>query len=920
MPRNPATKKGHHNNRHENGLVGPGKRVAKQKSNSQLNGQARSTLEEPISPPPTAQPPIESPSAQTTAIDIDEVVQPEETRWRKRVSESSSDSHEQKWEHTNGTVYKPYRQGNTTVKPRTSYEFSAVQMASSILRSSPAFDTVALLIVLLALPSMVLTLVQALFASLTLLPPSGGLSPVAFLSLFDVFQGTTGSPSILTMGLVDLFCFFVWIMLWTWAQNIALDLAQIQIALTLGTGSSSRTGIVNSSCFLLILVVHTIRSNGVRSYVISKIPPAALANSWLIDMVKHLPSTADFGDSPGPPSRFRSIFAIHIISQAIMAFIRRRIAGSSSATKTVRRDDGMSSLDSSAQDSVFNAASGTHETAPNVLHARESRDKLVTTKKRRRQANQVRSRQPFWAALASTKVHVLREVEHSRQQQGSLGTDTPRNEARISASITSIEPTTVDFEIGYLNGEETRTRLGAPYFFVCVNNARWHSVNIEPLRNSICDGGNPVRWVGSVSGLAPNCPYELTFCRVSTEEDNLLACVRVQTPAMGDRDQMPVASTATRAASRPLSATTTLRGSIQQAERSRDDAINKRTRVRKSQVKALAKVDRDIESQQSKLRSGGDDQRLRQKLLQAERLSQQHKEHVDSLMAQLDELDTIPEDEVAEYSDKKAAFELSSNRLAHANESLSNARSEANNDLNIAKSELSSILSRKERLVAKNSKLQSDQERITEANSHDMSERDRKAVESEEREVDLQRQEAEWKHKINVIAYEINEIRQKNEQIWRDIQVCEDSQREAFMRANGPLTPEGDLPGTNPFPSRAALNAMPPSMFVPDPHASPFQSFAKQAHMFGRPRAGTGQSVGNMGGIMEFEEPDPIPPTAGGHIFETTNFDLNDRTSSGSSRKDNHSPADVGVIGSGYVRGPQRSGGSPGPVQAVNSW
>src|SRR3954467_2124466 len=47
----------HRDTRHENGLVGPGKRVHKQKSNGHLNGHARSTETLPLPPPLPATPP-----------------------------------------------------------------------------------------------------------------------------------------------------------------------------------------------------------------------------------------------------------------------------------------------------------------------------------------------------------------------------------------------------------------------------------------------------------------------------------------------------------------------------------------------------------------------------------------------------------------------------------------------------------------------------------------------------------------------------------------------------------------------------------------------------------------------------------------------------------------------------------------------
>src|SRR5580700_11380151 len=55
--RPPGTAANQHNSKHENGIVGPGKRIQKQKSNGQLNGNSRSSEKVPSTPPLPATPP-----------------------------------------------------------------------------------------------------------------------------------------------------------------------------------------------------------------------------------------------------------------------------------------------------------------------------------------------------------------------------------------------------------------------------------------------------------------------------------------------------------------------------------------------------------------------------------------------------------------------------------------------------------------------------------------------------------------------------------------------------------------------------------------------------------------------------------------------------------------------------------------------
>lgn len=926
MPRNPAVKKGHHNNRHENGLVGPGKRVPKQKSNSQLNGIARppATPEEPLPTSPIGTCAEQQASAASTGIDLDSAFDAaaasEELRWRKRDSESSSDGNEQKWDAVNGSVQNmaPKRPDAPT-KHKSAQDLSSLQIASTILASNPAGDTISLLIVLLALPSMVLTMVQVLFASLTLVPPSGSISPASFLSLFDVFQGSVGSPSLLTMGVVDVICFAAWMCLWTWAQNFALDLAQIQIALTLGSGNAGKNGNVGTICVVLVLFLHAVRSGDLRHFLLTKLYPASvLSHPRVAPYARFLPSNSDFGFTLGPPSKVKSLFAVHIISQALMAFVRRRLAGTSSVNKTQQLKSELptnitQTLDSSSQDLVFNAASSPgQDVSLQAPPVRESNQKALTAKKRRRQANQVRSRQPFWAALASTKVHVLREVEHNKDKaQVGNGSNGSLADSDESVYITNVEPSTIQFEAAscaFLD-EDLDHKADSNYtpFYVRINNARWHSVSLEPVLDHT---GMPSKWCGSIGGLAPDCNYICSFRYVDGDDE--IASVLVRTPPLADRDQQnTVVSAPVRQSARPNSPTTTLKTSIHTAERSREDANKRRNQARKAHRNALTKLDKEIEGLQVKVKASNDDNKQKQKLRQAEAMARQHEEAVSAFNVRLDELETIPEEETSEYDNRKAAYESRTRQLSEANASLSSAKAETNSELAAIKSELTTTNTRKERLVARNAKLAAEQERLAQANIQNLSEKERKELESATRSTEQERQLDDWRRRINDMNIQLSNVRAQTQAVFHEID-------EAMAKSSlGPLTPEGEIPGT--IPRSFTYNHMQPSTFVPDPQASPFEFAKMLPRAVARPRSGTNQSTGGLSaGSADFDDYDPIPPSQRSNDFDV-GIAVNGRKNSGSSRgNNNHSPA-AGVIGSA-LRSSQQGSSSPGHMQSTNTW
>lgn len=923
MPRNPAVKKGHHNNRHENGLVGPGKRVSKQKSNGQLNGSAKSpaTPEEPLPTSPIGTCAEPQASATATGQDLegafDTAAPSEELRWRKRDSESSSDGNEQKWDAANGSAHNmASKRPDAPTKHKSAQDLSSLQIASTILASNPAGDTISLLIVLLALPSMVLTMVQVLFASLTLVPPSGSISPASFLSLFDVFQGSVGSPSLLTMGVVDVICFAAWMCLWTWAQNFALDLAQIQIALTLGSGNAGKNGNVGTICMILVFFLHAVRSGDLRHFILAKLyPTSVLSHPRVAPYAKFLPSNSDFGYTLGPPSKVKSLFAVHIISQALMAFVRRRLAGTSSSNKAQLKSDlptnTTQTLDSSSQDLVFNAAASPGEhISLQTLPARESNQKALTAKKRRRQANQVRSRQPFWAALASTKVHVLREVEHNKDKaQVATGSSGSLADSNQSVYITTVEPSTIQFEAASYLDEDVDDKSAATNtpLYVRVNNARWHSVGLEPVLDH---SGFPVKWCGSIGGLAPDCNYICSFRYVQGDEE--IASILVRTPPLADRDQTnTIVSAPARQSTRPNSPTTTLKTSIHTAERSREDANRRRNQARKSHRNALAKLDKEIEGLQVKVKASNDDNKQKQKLRQAEHLARQHEEAVSAINVRLDELETIPEEETVEYDGRKAAYEGRNRQLSQANSSLSGVKAETNGELAAVKAELTTTNTRKERLMVRNAKLAAEQERLTQANIQNLSENERKELESATRASEQDRQLDDWRRRISDMNVQLNTFRSQTQAVFREID-------EAMAKSNlGPLTPEGELPGT--LPRSFAISAMQPSTFVPDPSATPFEFARALPSVIRRPRSGTNQSAGGLStGSADFDDYDPIPPSQISNDFDI-GIAVNGRNGSGSGRGSNNQSPAAGIIG-GALRSPQRGSHSPGQIQSTNTW
>jgi hypothetical protein len=938
-------RKNQHNGRHENGLVGPGKRITKQKSNGHINGSPRgATTEEAV--PATSSALLNGQatngtSAYATDSKKDALLDPR-LSLKQQDSETSIEGLDNM---TNGNAQygsidgKHRKSDAVPPKAKSAYDINPVHLASTILRSCPGTDTVALLIFLMALPTMMLTIVQAFFASLTFMPPSG-FTPGTLWSFLDLFQSPAGAPSYVTITFVDGICFVLWFCLWAWARKFALDLAQIQIALTLGGGNSGKSSSVNGVCVTMVLLVHLVRSRGVRDFFIGNMLYAKLsAYPSVANILQYLPSQSDFGDSLETPSTIRSIIAVHIIAQALMSYARRSLTNTSgtATTKSSKRTDpealaGTQNVqDLQTVDSMtsMGSASGVDYQPPPTPGLKDGKDKAVSAKKRRRQANQIRIRQPFWAALASTKVHVMREYEHTR---GSYKTSNQQENTIQDASssdeivwITGVDSSTINFEAANIDtdGQDDDPSQSASYnkpITVGINGASWQ-VCLEKLMD---DKDTSTRWKGEITGLAPNCTYECSFTR---SYDNVeFACISVKTPAISDKD-LPKALTpaAMRHSGQPSSPISTIRTSIQSSEAKLAEARNRMTKTRRTHKLALAKVEKDVEALNSRLKSSSDDKKQQQKLLQAERSIKQTEEATAEVESHLQQLAAIPEENSEEYLIKKKDYQERNTSLTTATETLEAAKAIATVEIAAVNSEFSTVTARKERLVGRQAKLTEQYERITEANAQGLNEKERKAAESAAKASEQRRIEREYQEKFSFFQEEMRRYQERTASAWQDVSLYETqerAQRDAMMRNTGPLTPEGNLPGTNPFPptrfygfgfglpgsSIHTATTMPP---LNEGQHSPFLAYANTLPdgAARRARSSTNRSAGAGSNFSaDFDDADPIPPMPTTYDFDVIKG-INGRKGSGSSRgKNNGSP---GVIGAG-LGSPIRGRNSPG--------
>ena len=561
MPRGVKKPGNQHNSRHENGVVAPGKRITKQKSNGHLNGSVEgSSL-------PNGVP---ASSAETTTRLSDKRLSGtlslarEDLQSAGNLVQNHSGTSVEAVEvlpdgisHANGVVEHTHRKIDVNAaKNPLVHDNSIWHLALTILRSCPLGDTIAILIFLLSLPPTLLTVTNALFAVLTFITPTGVSSlPTTF---HEIFQGSGGTPSLATIFLTDVIGLILWLVMWTPVQTLSIELAQAVVATTLGGGTASKKKGSDRTllCMSIVTASHIARHQWIPERLFGYDWSAILSS---IPYVSRSPSTfsgSDFIPTRSPGGWFRILIALHILVQGLVHVARRwyQKRDYAQTTSAHKKTDPEATAGSLTRSTLVSPADSNGQAAASALDIplklpstiAKERDKISTGKKKRKQGTYVRSQQPLWAAFAHTKVTVLREYEQSHSQSevtGSGATDTrnlgsaPFLDEDGCVWVSDVLPTSFRFDTSYFSlSQAGEMDIEKPMIiagidrskplYIRINETDWTSTTIEKI--DAADESSEGRWTGEVFGLTPSSSYKCSF--VQSEDGVVFHSAIITTP------------------------------------------------------------------------------------------------------------------------------------------------------------------------------------------------------------------------------------------------------------------------------------------------------------------------------------------------------------------------------------------------------
>jgi hypothetical protein len=927
-------------NNHAAGLAPPGRRIVKQRSNTTLNGQSAPANGRPR----TSTDPLQSPDAgvdsHTTSsspspsdaplndITPDETMGADQSCPNGRARTTSGTSIDDLEAHGagNGTCGQTAIGGSQlTIDVKTAtanaslhHQKSAFETATTILKACPLWDVIAILIILLQLPPTMISIVQFLFALLTFVPPTA--TTLNLPSLNEVMMGASGAPSFQTILLVDIVMFIAFVSLWAPVQNVALDLAQAVIAISLGGAAASKGGTSNSilSCITIIGLSHVIRTPFARQLGLntlwaglSKTGLQGLGNAPALDQLSQ-PSTrlhATHGLS-------RKIIGVHILTQGVVRLVRRWYLYSAAMNnKKTDSEFGPLSTASTPRTATSISDSGTETSSsastdgrpPGPSPAHREKDKLSNTKKKKKQANHVRSQQPFWAALANAKVTFLKELENQQASSDSMEANAMDVVQIGNANfkngmdrvwIREVWPSEISFGVCLPSRVPVQEEEDSPSqernskaFRVRLNKTDWSSTRINEEAVGLSAGDEQVDvWNGKIFGLTASTNYICEFIRVENGEVFYTTHITTQPLPSTEQGKFMIAdfgtsfpnkntapATAVQPQSlRPLSPKTTLKNSIQAAEQQLEAQRNRIKRNKRDHKNTLTNLQKEVDSLNSRLSSnGGNDERQRQKVRQLEQSMQQAKVKESEIIAEIEEMGEIPADELQASKLKRTSWKQERDHLSISKKDYDECKARADRELSQAKADIANLLQKRQKLEQKAAKYNEQHVRLSSETNQSQEEQTRRLAKRDEELRNRGQIERRCIDQTAMMEHEEQSYLATGTKALEMARHLEELYNKNVQQQSMPTTPEGPLPGTTRISGIQHHNTFPgaqPSYQFPNMmqglsevayHSNPTSMYRE---------GGRGRSSSMLSGVSGFtDELDDYPLPAYSVVYPATN-------------------------------------------------
>jgi ubiquitination network signaling protein AcrB len=263
--------------------------------------------------------------------------------------------------------------------------------------------------------------------------------------------------------------------------------------------------------------------------------------------------------------------------------------------------------------------------------------------------------------------------------------------------------------------------------------------------------------------------------------------------------------------------------------------------------------------------SGSSDDRQKQRSLQLSRDIDKADQATVDLVKEIEALGDIPEEDHDAYNTHKQAWTKEKDRHTAATEEFARSKLDADRQASHVKSEITSAVQKRERLAARQAKLNEQLERLKAAQAEGKSVAEHKAHARAAIRLQRANQEHHYKQALERFQNQISTLKNHTSQMTRQIEMIESAfaQQALHQSASVPTTPEGPLPGTAGPLSNNGVQSNFHSFQFPTPFGAIGNNSTNNL------RSGRGRSSSMLSEVSGFTE-DPEDILAGSTAVEPT--------------------------------------------------
>lgn len=248
---------------------------------------------------------------------------------------------------------------------------------------------------------------------------------------------------------------------------------------------------------------------------------------------------------------------------------------------------------------------------------------------------------------------------------------------------------------------------------------------------------------------------------------------------------------------RPLSPKTTLKNSIQAAEQQLEAQRNRIKRNKRDHKNTLTNLQKEVDSLNSRLSSnGGNDERQRQKVRQLEQSMQQAKVKESELLAEIEEMGDIPDDELQQSKLKRTSWKQEKDCLSISRKDHDECKARADRELSQVKADIASLLQKRQKLEQKASKYNEQHDRLATEKDQSQKARDSRVAKRNEELRNRGQIERRCIDQTAMMEHEEQSYLTTGAKAVQMASHLEELFNKNVQQQSMPTTPEGPLPGT----------------------------------------------------------------------------------------------------------------------------